>query len=96
MYKKGINFKIIGILIILLILFAAFAPKQIAKYSAIAYVEENYPEYELVFMRVEMDKRVREGHYVVIFSMNGEEYRFFMNRGLIPNKIFWDPFIQAG
>lgn len=70
-------------------------PQQIGKMAAINYVQENYGDRGLVFMR--MDYSSAHGDYFAVFKdTNGEVYNFLMHSKLLPITVLYDPLNPPG
>ena len=80
---------VLAFLIILVLFTSGVVPKQIAKRSAILYVNREYKSYELEY--VEVFYSPVHGAYFVSFASGEETFNFMLNGKLLPIDISFDP-----
>lgn len=91
--KNNRNTLIILIVIILIAILwiGGIIPRQIGKIAAISYVQENYPDKNLNFIR--MDFSPAHGDYFAVFDDgNGKIYGFQLLGKYLPIIVWSDPF----
>jgi|LSQX01.1.fsa_nt_gb hypothetical protein len=93
--KRNIIIVVFAVLILIAIIWiSGIIPRQIGKISAINYVQKNYPDRNLKFLR--MDFSSAHGDYFAMFEDENEKtYGFQLLGKYLPINVWSDPFKSA-
>ncbi len=78
------------ILMIIVLWISGIIPQQIGKMTAINYIEKNYGDQGLIYVKMEYSSA--HGDYFAVFKdSDGAYYNFLMHSKLLPIIVLYDP-----